>query len=128
MFDTVLHSHGMLSGTGLRCIRRRCLTRVVAGVVLLFAITADLASDTRCHPLPRGDVRAGLSAPVAPTDQDPCGAKCVPDCFCCSTLSVTAAALPLESTAPAGGVAIVWARDCPPGVHPAPYHPPIVLS
>jgi hypothetical protein len=118
----------MLSGPRLRQIQRMFLTRVAAAVVLLFAIAADIAADTRCHPLPRAQVGAGLSATPAPTDQDPCGAKCVPDCFCCSTLSVTAVGLPLESAALAGRVASARERDCPPGVHPALYHPPIVLS
>lgn len=118
----------MSSGPRFRQMQRMFLTRVVAAVVLLFAIAVDIAADTRCHPLPGGEVRAGLSAAPAPTDQDPCGAKCVPDCFCCSTLSVTAVGLPLESTAPAGGVASARERDCPPGVHPATYHPPIVLA
>jgi hypothetical protein len=105
------------------------LTRVVAAAVLLCAIAADVAADTRCHPLPRREARAGLSAaPDSPTDQDPCGARCVPDCFCCSTLSVTAVGLPVESAALAGRVASARACDLPPGVHPTLYHPPIVLS
>lgn len=118
----------MSSGQRLRQIQRMFLTRVVAAVVLLFAIAADIAADTRCHPLPRAQVGAGLSASPAPTDQDPCGVRCVPDCFCCSTLSVTAVGLPLESAALAGRVASARECDCPPGVHPALYHPPIVLS
>lgn len=119
----------MSSGLRYRRIQRMGLARVVAAAVLLFAIAADIAADTRCHPLPRGEARAGLSAaPASSTDQDPCGAKCVPDCFCCSTLSVTAVGLPVVSAALAGHVASARERDCPPGVHPALYHPPIVLS
>lgn len=106
------------------------MTRLIAATLLLFVIVADLAADTRCHPRPRGGmVRAGLSAvPAAATDQDPCGAECVPDCFCCSTLSVTAAGVPVVSVALAGRVAPAPGRDCPPGVHPRLYRPPIARS
>lgn len=118
----------MSSGSRFRRIEGTVVTRAVVAAALLFAIAADIAADTRCHPLPRGEARAGLSAaPASPTDQDPCGAKCVPDCFCCSTLSVTAVGLPIESAALAGRVPSARERDCPPGVHPAPYHPPIAL-
>lgn len=119
----------MWGGQLFRRVQRATVTRVVVAAVLLFAIAADIAADTRCHPLPRGEARAGLSAvPASPTDQDPCGAKCVPDCFCCSTLSVTAVGLPLEFAAPEGPVASTRERACPPGVRRALYHPPIVLS
>ena len=119
----------MWGGRQFRRIQGETAARVVAAAVLLFAISADIVADTRCHPLPRGEARAGLSVvPVSPTDQDPCGAKCVPDCFCCSTLSVTAVGLPVESAALAGRAAPARDRDCPPGVRRALYHPPIVLS
>ncbi len=119
----------MWGGRQFRRIQGTAWTSVVVAAVLLFAIAADIAADTRCHPLPRGEARAGLSAaPASPTEQDPCGAKCVPDCFCCSTLSVTALGLPVESAALAGRVASARERNCPTGVQRALYHPPIVLS
>lgn len=119
----------MSSGRRFLRIRASAAIRAVAAAALLFAIAVDIVADTRCHPLSPGDAPAAYSAARDPaTDQDLCGVTCVPDCFCCSTLSVTAPGVALESTAAAGRVAGARERACPSGVHPAPYRPPIVLA
>ncbi len=105
--------------------------RLAAAFLLVLAIGADLAADSRCHPLAlaQGTSEARLSVAQPTADEDACQASgCVPDCFCCSALSVSSPAWPLEAVAPAGCVASAPERDCPLGVHPAPYHPPIHLS
>ncbi len=99
--------------------------RVLAALLLLLAIGSDVLADTVCHPLPLTALDERLTAPSSAAPDDPCGSSCVPDCFCCSTLSVTEAGLLRQRAPLAGPVAAAFERACAPGIRPAPYRPPI---
>lgn len=101
--------------------------RLAAALALLLAIGSDLAADSRCHAGPSVTAPTGASALQA-SDQEACGEACVPDCYCCSTPSVGLATALLEPSGPAAPLAVAVEADCPPGVHPLPYHPPLVHS
>jgi hypothetical protein len=53
--------------------------RLVAALLLLLAIAADLASDSRCHP--PGTLEATASVWASEPSDDPCADGCVPDCY-----------------------------------------------
>jgi hypothetical protein len=118
----------MRSGVGSRWSGRlTAAVRLAAALALLLAIGSDLAADSRCHAGPAAPAPAGAAALQAPS-QEACGAACVPDCYCCSTPSVGLATALLEPTGPARPLVAVAEDDCPAGVRPLPYHPPLVLS
>lgn len=97
----------------------------IAALMLLLVIAADL-SDDACHPLPHGRTQAtSISGALA---GDACASACVPDCYCCSTISVTVAYVPQQATGAATPLLAPAARSYPPGVRPLPYHPPLTLS
>ncbi len=100
----------------------------IAALLLLLAITADLSDDS-CHPLPQARSQAaslrGASTPLA---EDACASVCVPDCYCCSTISVTVAYVPQQASGAATPLLASAVDGYPPGVHPLPYHPPLALS
>ncbi len=112
------------SHRGVRGLARSA--HVLAALLLLLAIGGDVLADTACHPLPQTTLHERLTAPEAAADDDPCGSSCVPDCFCCSTLSVTDVGLPRQGAPLAGSVALACERACAPGICPAPYRPPIL--
>ncbi len=64
----------------------------------------------------------------APSDQDPCDANCVPDCFCCSALSLGPADLTPVTATPGVPAAPTAEAACPPGIDVQPYRPPIDSS
>lgn len=116
----------------MKCARRVRLVdriwravRLAATLSILFVIAMDIVADSRCNRLSGGEVAASLSIPVPPAALDPCSSGCVPDCFCCSTLSMTAAAFSLESSGPAATVVALADLNFSPGVHPLPYRPPL---
>ncbi len=65
---------------------------------------------------------------ASPDNQDPCRIGCVPDCFCCSTLSPSPMAPPVEISGTAVLVEALAAPRFEPGVLPLPYRPPLALS
>jgi hypothetical protein len=97
--------------------------RAIAALLLLASIAADLASDSRCHPL--APLAPGASVRAAADSTDACADGCVPDCYCCSTVSPTAlfrlAGAECQH-APFAGPADPSAAS---GVSPAPYRPPL---
>jgi hypothetical protein len=101
--------------------------RALAALLLLLAIAADLAADSRCHPVSRSEVRASVSASAADSGEDACANGCVPDCYCCSVLSATPIFRVPEADLPP--VALLCAVDSAraPGVEPVPYRPPLPL-
>jgi len=116
---------GVLRSRRARLAASRSL-RALAALLLLLTIAADLAADSRCHPISR--VEAGTSVSAAETsDEDPCADGCVPDCYCCSVLSATSIFRLPEADQPL--VAVLAAVDSArvPGVEPVPYRPPLCL-
>jgi hypothetical protein len=63
--------------------------RAMAAILLLVSIAADLAGDSRCHPVSSAASGTSVSTSVTSPDEDPCAEGCVPDCYCCSVLSRT---------------------------------------
>lgn len=119
----------MWSGLGPRSRRvGPAVLRLAAVLALLLAIVADLSADARCHPVPRARNQAGFSVANAPSEQDPCGANCVPDCFCCSALSLGPADLTPVTATPGVPAAPPAEAACPPGIDVQPYRPPIASS
>ena len=110
------------------CAQIRGAIRAAAALLVLFTITADILADSRCHPATRTPVGAGLQTSAPSGDQDPCNTRCVPDCFCCSQLvpGVAIAVPPaiLNLVATTSDRVESWSI----GVHPTPYHPPLLLS
>jgi len=102
--------------------------RLVAAGLVLFTIAADLVADTRCHGASRASAEVSVSADSSAARQDPCAAGCVPDCFCCSTLSTSPGVPPVDVSGPAALVAVLAVPDFQPGVLPLPYRPPLALS
>jgi hypothetical protein len=102
--------------------------RAVAAIGVLFAITAGILADSRCHRLERTQVHPGLWSAVPPGGQDPCAGACVPDCYCCSQ-SVTPgpAVLPPDAGPVSLTVALLPAAT-PAGIRPVPYRPPLRLA
>jgi hypothetical protein len=105
--------------------------RLVAAVLVLSSIAADVVADARCHPAVRTSAATGTSAADSAGSahrQDPCSNGCVPDCFCCSTLSPS----PLPPRVGAVGLAVSIDVPAAPqyqtGVHPLPYRPPLAHS
>jgi len=101
--------------------------RAAAALLLLVAIAADLASDTRCHPGPRVEEAATVRASGAESGDDPCAEGCVPDCYCCSVLTATSIFRVPEADRPLAALLVTVDSARAPGVLPAPYHPPLAL-
>ena len=119
----------MRSAVGWRWSGRFTATvRLAAALALLLAIGTDLAADSRCHAGPTAPAPPAGAAALQAAGQEACDEACVPDCYCCSTPSVGFATALLEPSGPAVPLAVAAEDDCPPGVHPLPYHPPLVLS
>jgi len=104
------------------------VVRFVAAAFVLFTIAADIVADPRCHPAVQAASVTSVSAAAATNSQDPCRTACVPDCFCCSTLSPSPMAPPVEISGPAVAVEALAAPRFQPGVLPLPYRPPLALS
>lgn len=102
--------------------------RAGAALLLLAAIVADLAYDSRCHPGPRVEDATIVWAAGAAASDDPCGGGCVPDCYCCSVLTATPMFRLPEADRPLVSVlaAVDSARAA--GVVPGLYHPPLALA
>ena len=117
------------TAAGVRRVQRTWhAVRVIAAAFVLFTIAADVVADARCHPSVQAPAATGVSAASSTTDQDPCVTGCVPDCFCCSTLSPSPVAPPVEVSGPTVLVEALAAPQFRPGVHPLPYRPPLTLS
>ena len=103
---------------------------LIAAALLLFTIAADILADARCDRPPTARASGGFvtSTQGRPTGDDPCGSSCVPDCFCCSTLSTGPATLSLESSGPAVLIEPCDAVAFRAGVYPLPYRPPLGAS
>ncbi len=100
--------------------------RLAVALALLLAIGSDLAADSRCHAGPPPSAPAGTA--LQASSREACDETCVPDCYCCSTPSVGLASVLPEPSGLAEPVAVAVEADCPPGVHPLLYRPPLVLS
>lgn len=109
-------------------VRGRGRLHSIAALLLLLAIAADLSEDS-CHPLPQALTEAAsISGAGAPSSEDACAGGCVPDCYCCSTISVTVAYVPQRAAGAATPLLAPAVHSYPPGVRPLPYHPPLTLS
>ena len=102
--------------------------RMTAAALVLFTIAADVVADARCHPAVKASSVTSVSGASSTDDQDPCATGCVPDCFCCSTLSPSHMAPPIQISGPAVTVEALAAPRFEPGVLPLPYRPPLALS
>lgn len=102
--------------------------RAAAALLLLFTITADILADSRCHPAARAQVPAGLWGSVPSTDQDPCDAGCVPDCYCCSQSVTRGPAVLPPDAGPVTPTPPLLPAAAPAGVRPVPYRPPLALA
>lgn len=119
---------GLTSGRARRAQRIWHGIRWAAAALVLFTIAADVVADARCHPSVQAPSVTSVSAASSTDSQDPCRTGCVPDCFCCSTLSTSPLAPPVELSGPAVLVEALAASRFEPGVVPLPYRPPLALS
>jgi hypothetical protein len=99
--------------------------RAAAALLLLVSIAADLASDSRCHPLRTLEATASVSS--ADAADDPCSDGCVPDCYCCSVVSPTSVFRLADADQPFVVLAAPVEPAGAPGVAAAPYRPPLAL-
>lgn len=102
--------------------------RLAAAAFVLFTIAADIVADARCHPAVQAASVTSVSAASSDENQDPCRTGCVPDCFCCSTLSPSPMAPPVEISGPAVQVEALAAPRFETGILPLPYRPPLAIS
>ncbi len=107
------------------------VVRLVAAVLVLSSIAADVVADARCHPAVRTSAAAAASVADSTGStqrQDPCTNGCVPDCFCCSTLSPSPLPPQVEAAGLAVPIELTVAPQCQAGVHRLPYRPPLAHS
>ena len=119
---------GLTSGGISRAQRTWRVIRLAAAALVLFTIAADVVADARCHPAVQASSVTSVSAASSTNAQDPCRTGCVPDCFCCSTLSPGPMAPPVETSGPTVPVEALAAPRFEPGVLPLPYRPPLALT
>ena len=118
---------GLTLGRACRARRIWHGIRLAAAALVLFTIAADVVADARCHPAVQAPSVTSVSAASSGGSQDPCRTACVPDCFCCSTLSPSHTAPPIQISGPAVPVEALAAPRFEPGVLPLPYRPPLAL-
>jgi hypothetical protein len=127
MLRCALVMRGLLCATGSRWAH---LARLAA-CLLLIAIGADLAADTRCH-LQASEISpvSAMRAPrsQAPAASEPCASTCVPDCYCCSTLMLAGPALLAPEPGPLTPLGAPNRESRLQGVHPVPELPPLSLA
>jgi len=119
---------GLTSGAVPRAQRIWHGIRLAAAALVLFTIAADVVADARCHPAVQTPSVTSVSGASSTDDRDPCATGCVPDCFCCSTLSPSHMGPPIQISGPAVRVEALAAPRFEPGVLPLPYRPPLALS
>ena len=105
--------------------RVRRFVRLAAAGFVLFTIAADIVADTRCNKPSRSPSGLSLQEATSANSQDPCDAGCVPDCFCCSTLSASPAAPAMTLSGPAVPLEVLATLEFQLGVYPLPYRPPL---
>jgi len=103
----------------------------LAACLLLIAIGADLAADTRCD-LQASEIppASAMRAPgsQAPETSEPCASACVPDCYCCSTLMLAGPALLAPEPGPQTPLDAQNRESRLQGVHPVLELPPLPLA
>jgi hypothetical protein len=116
----------MLALARFRSVAHSALSlRAAASLLLVVAIGADLAADSRCHPGPRVEEATTVRASGAESSDDPCAGGCVPDCYCCSVLTATSIFRVPPADRPLVALLVTVDPARAPGVVPAPYHPPL---
>jgi len=106
------------------------MTLRVAVYVFLASIATDLLADTQCD---RASSRLAAAESLGaaqdrPDTSEPCGAVCVPDCFCCSRIVAAGPAVFPAAPIPLQVIGDPVALRFPLGVRPVPYHPPLARS
>lgn len=108
-------------------VRGMASLRGAAAALVLLSIVTDIGADSRCHGMSVAHIEPsqGVSTSGSPAREDPCGDGCVPDCYCCSVLTLAPVFRLVQMNAPVLAGATAPEGSCAAGVQTPPYHPPL---